>query len=502
MKSSAIIIGGGVGGLFTGAFLSKEGIKVTVLEKNAIIGGGLQCFKRKGTVFETGMHILGGFLPGGSLNKICSYLGILDKLHIKHTDVDAIDSIIYGEDGKCYTLPRGKEAFTNYLIEQFPLEADGISKYMDAMYAIANEVDLFYLRTSVSGLFSHSEEFLMPTDEFIAKYVKDRRLRDILAYMSPMYGGVAGHTPAYIHAMINVLYINGSSLFVDGGQHMADSLADVIRENGGEVIAGDAVEKIEIVDRNVVKVVTKSKKEYSGDWYISDLHPTTLFKLANEEGFPRIYMNRIKSIPNSYSAFTLYIKFKPESQPYVNHPRYFQERYGSVWNLGEFDEETFPQGFMYITSPSKDQGAWAERMTVNCLMPFDPVRKWENTTIGHRGDEYEAWKKRLMNKVLDKLEILHPGFRDSIEFVFTSSPLTIRDYYNVKEGSLYGHQCDCKNLMLSQMPIVTKVHNLLLTGQNVNLHGICGVPLTAIETAEVIIGHGNLLKKINQSNNN
>ena len=40
MKNSAVIIGGGIGGLFTGAFLAKNGIKVTVLEKNSIIGGG------------------------------------------------------------------------------------------------------------------------------------------------------------------------------------------------------------------------------------------------------------------------------------------------------------------------------------------------------------------------------------------------------------------------------------------------------------------------------
>ena len=51
-----IIIGAGIGGLFTGAFLAKEGYEVTVLEKNAIIGGGLQCFTRKGEMFETGMH--------------------------------------------------------------------------------------------------------------------------------------------------------------------------------------------------------------------------------------------------------------------------------------------------------------------------------------------------------------------------------------------------------------------------------------------------------------
>ena len=191
-------------------------------------------------------------------------------------------------------------------------------------------------------------------------------------------------------------------------------------------------------------------------------------------------MNRIKSIPNSYSAFSVYIKFKPETQPYVNHPRYFQECYGSVWKLSEFNEETFPQGFMYITPPTINQGFWANRMIVNCLMSFEPFRKWEHTSVGHRGIDYEQWKDKLKNKVLDKLEKIHPGFKSSIDTSFASTPLTIRDYFGVKEGSLYG-----------------QVKNLLLTGQNVNLHGICGVPLTAIETAEAIVGHGVILDKIN-----
>ena len=45
MNKYAIIIGGGIGGLFIGAILSHEGIKVTVIEKNHNIGGGLQSFK-------------------------------------------------------------------------------------------------------------------------------------------------------------------------------------------------------------------------------------------------------------------------------------------------------------------------------------------------------------------------------------------------------------------------------------------------------------------------
>ena len=67
---TVVIIGGGLGGLFAGALLAKEGLRVTLIEKNVIVGGGLQSFKRFGEVFDTGMHVLGGMRKGGSVYRL------------------------------------------------------------------------------------------------------------------------------------------------------------------------------------------------------------------------------------------------------------------------------------------------------------------------------------------------------------------------------------------------------------------------------------------------
>lgn len=498
-EKETVIIGGGLGGLVTGALLSKEGHRVTVLEKNGIIGGGLQCFRRCNTIFETGIHILGGFTEGGSLNKICGYLGILDKLDIRHTDSDCIDSIAFGNGEEHYRLPRGKAEFEAYLSHLFPGQAEGLHRYMDAMWALSEEVDLFYLREeSGSPLRDHSPEFLMPADSFIAKYVSDPVLAELLAYMNPMYAGVAGHTPAFIHALINVLYINGSSMFAGGSQQMADALAGVIEDGGGEVHAGDPVTEIAVEERMVTHVVTGSGKEYRGELYISDIHPCSLLELLPEKAFVKSYRSRLQEIPNSYSAFSLYIKFREGAgQPFVNHPCYYQKKHGQVWKLDEYDS-SYPHGFMYLTPPSKNQGRWAERMTVNCPMPFSAVERWAGSKTGSRPAEYYEWKEEIKRRILENLEIVSPGINERIEFCFASSPLTIRDFYGTKEGAIYGYNRDCTNMALSQIAIATKVRNLLLTGQNINLHGICGVPLTAIQTAECVAGRGVIVRKINE----
>lgn len=495
MKQSVVIIGGGLGGLFTGAILAKEGLHVTVLEKNATIGGGLQTFRRFGEVFDTGMHVIGGLQPGGNIWSICRYLGILDQVSIRDVDAEGMDHLYFSEDQRHYVIPKGREAFVSSLATQFPEEADGLQRYVDAIFALSEEVDLFYLRPARTGMASHSEAFLTAADDLIARYIKDERLRSILAYMNPLYGGRGQQTPAYVHAIISVLYISGTSRFVGGSSHFADLLAEVITKQGGEVVTGDGVEWIEVQERQVQYVKTRKGRTFQADWYISDVHPCTLIRLMDQKALPKSYRERLDSIPNAYSAFSLYVKMKPDTFPYMNYSEYFMTRYADVWQFGD-SEKPWPLGFMLMTPPEPEQGPYSRKVLVTAPMTFDHVRRWEDTTTGHRGADYEAWKQEMADRLLTQVEELHPGFREQMMAVNTSSPLTIRDYYGVKEGAISGFSKDCRNITLSMVPVVTKVRNLLLTGQNNNLHGFCGVPLTAILTCEAILGQNYVLEKI------
>ena len=470
---------------------------MTVLEKNVTIGGGLQTFQRFGEVFDTGMHVVGGMQPGGNIWRICRYLGIEDKVRLKEVDADCADRLYFAEDHRYYTIAKGREQYVETLAKEFPQERENLQRYVDALFHLTEELDLFYLRPMRTDLYSHSDDFLLSADDFIAKYISDSRLRSVVAYMNPLYGGRGGQTPAYVHAVISVLYINGASRFVGGSSHFADLLADVIRHHGGEVVAGDAVTWIEVNNRKVVYVKTAKGRQYEADWYISDIHPCTLLTLMDEHTFPKAFRDRMNEIPNSYSAFSLYIKMKDGRFPYINHSEYFTSRYDQIWNFCR-DESSWPMGFLLMTPPEENQGPWSNKVLVTAPMQFDMVKRWEDTTVGRRGKDYEQWKQERTEELLAKVEELHPGFREAIEAINASSPLTIRDFYGVKEGSICGFSKDCKNITLSQLPVVTKVSNLLLTGQNNNLHGFCGVPLTAINTCEAILGLNTIIHKLNK----
>ena len=93
--SEAVIIGSGLGGLLSGAILSRAGYHVTVLEKAAQPGGCLQTFTREGLRFDTGFHSVAGLEEGGPLERIFRPLGLMDLPweQVAETDEIVLDGV-------------------------------------------------------------------------------------------------------------------------------------------------------------------------------------------------------------------------------------------------------------------------------------------------------------------------------------------------------------------------------------------------------------------------
>jgi all-trans-retinol 13,14-reductase len=498
MTREIIIIGGGIGGLFCGAFLSREGYSVKIFEQHHKIGGGLHQFEREGVSFETGMHLVGGFQEGGVLNRICSYLGVMDKLSIMPEDENCRELFHIARDGKKYIIPQGSGRFVEQLSSEFPEERENIERYIKAVYAICDETKLYNLEIPASSFQSHSGFILRSVGDFIDSFTKNERLRSVLAMGNPLYAGDRYKTPAYIHALITKLYMESAGRFAGGSRQLADALTEAITREGGAVYPGRGVTHIEIENKKIQYLITADGEKHRADRYISSIHPASLLELLDASKLQRSYRQRISSIPNTYSAFTLYIVFKPGAFPFFNYTYYYMEDYSMTWEQNAYTPDTWPKGLMFITPPVTGQGACAEKMIVNCIMNFETVKPWENTTSGKRGATYEAFKRRCEEKILCKLEEIYPNIRPCIKSVYSASPLTIRDYCKQKEGALYGMKKDCTNMALSHVSVRTKLENLLLTGQNISLHGILGVPLTAIVTCAELTGMEYLLNKINK----
>ena len=497
MKYDFLIIGGGIGGLICGCLLSKEGYKVCILEKHYTLGGGLHVFRKHDRIFETGIHYVSGFSSGQVLSKLFSYLDVLDNVTFKNLDNEAFDIMHIGEDNQIYKLGSGEENFINGLSHHFPEERENLKRYVDSIKTLSKKFYLFNLEPRETEMFSMDDELIQPVGKYIDQFFGNEKLKCIIAWNNSLYAGNYGKTPAFVHILITKFYLEGATRFVDGSQQLADNMVNLIKSAGGDLFTSSEVRHINVSEKEVKGVLTKDGRIFKASNYISAIHPAITLEMIDPNQIQKSYRNRITSLKNTTSAFSLFITFKEKKFHYFNHNYYYTASYDAIWEAGHYTKETWPTGLMMLTPPTSNNDGFAEKMIVNCIMNFDDVLKWENTKSGNRGPEYLAFKKECTDKVMSILKGIFPGIEDIVENISASTPLTIRDYTGSKYGSLYGIEKDCNNMINSHIVPRTKIKNLYLTGQNINLHGIIGVALSAILTAGEFVGVNDLIKKIN-----
>lgn len=499
MRYDFVIIGGGIGGLICGSLLSKEGYKVCVLEKHYTIGGGLHVFRKHNTVFETGIHYVSGFLPNQVLSKLFGYLGVMDGVVLKELDADAFDVMHIGEDNHIYKIGSGEENFIKGLTKDFPNEHDNLKRYIKSIKELSRKFYLFNLEPRVNDIFSMDDELVQPVGKYIDQFFTDEKLKNILAWNNSLYAGIYDKTPAFVHILITKFYLEGASRFVDGPQKLADGMVNLIKAAGGDALTSCEVNHLEVSDREINFVKTSDGRTFEADYYISAIHPATTLEMIDVSQIQKSYRNRISSLKNTTSVFTLFITFKDKSFPYLNHNYYYTSTYDSIWKATQYTRETWPNGIMLLTPPTSGDNVFAEKMIVNSIMNFEDVKQWESTTTGRRGDDYLKFKQECTDKLMRILKEIFPGIENAIDHISSSTPLTVRDYTGSKYGSLYGIEKDCNNMIRSHIVPRTKIKNLYLTGQNINLHGIIGVALSAILTAGEFVGTNSLIEKINKN---
>ena len=164
-------------------------------------------------------------------------------------------------------------------------------------------------------------------------------------------------------------------------------------------------------------------------------------------------------------------------------------------------EEDWPLCYCVFFSASSKSPEFAESMTLLAYMRYDEVKQWENSfntvsAADERGEDYEAFKTRKADTLLDCVEEKFPGLRKNIEKYYTATPLSYRDYIGNDDGSMYGIAKDYSNPLKTFISPRTKIPNLYLTGQNLNLHGILGATMSGLVTCTAFLGNEDIIEKI------
>jgi len=495
-----VIVGSGLGGLVSAIILAKEGYSVCVLEKNNQFGGNLQTFVRDKTIFDTGIHYIGGLSEGQNLYKYFKYLGIMDDLKLKKMDNDGFDIISFEDDAQEYPHAQGYDNFVNQLAEFFPEERDNIEKYCEEITKTCNFFPLYNLKTE--GQYE-SEILSINAKEHIDDLTQNPKLRAVLAGTNFLYAGIAEKSPFYVHALSVNSYIQSAWRCINGGSQITKQLIKQFKLHGGEIYKYKEVVQFDVENNTVSSVKMKDGTSVSSRFFISNVDPKATLKMAGESNFRKAFVNRIASLEGGVSAFSLYIVFKPKTFKYLNHNYYHFKNSSEVWTAHDYKQETWPKAFMASMNASKNTEVWAEGMTFITYMKYEDLKSWEqtfNTTTeeSDRGESYEAFKSRKTEKFLNAIEIKFPGIRECIQSVHSSTPLSYRDYIGGYNGNMYGYVKDSNNPMKTFIASKTKLNNLFLTGQSINMHGVLGVTIGAVVTCSEILGKEYLVNKINQ----
>lgn len=481
----AIIIGSGLGGLSCGVILARNGYEVTVLEQGAQVGGCLQCFTRRGGKFETGMHFIGSAGEGQTLDRLLNFLEVRKDITLSQLDPTGYD--VVSLCGQHFRFANGREAFIDQMSSYFPSQRDTLVRYYDLIEKVASASSLHSLNNVETDAVVNMEYQIRTINEVIDEVITDPLLAKVLVGNLPLYAAEKDKTPFATHAFIMDFYNQSAYRIAGGSDQVADSLVRTIGHYGGRVLTRSKATKIVCDDTHATGVMVNGEELLEADIVISDAHPMRTLELLDTHLIRPAFRKRINAIPQTVGGFSVYLRFKENTVPYLN-ANFYGYLQDSPWNCEHYDEQSWPKGYLYMHLCHEAQPKFAKTGVILSYMQMADVEQWKGTRVGHRGDDYEAFKKQKAERLLKALELEFPGLRDNIADYYTSTPLTYLDYTGTEGGSMYGIAKDVSLGTACRVPHRTRVPNVLQTGQNINSHGILGVLVGTLVTCTEILG--------------
>ena len=487
MKYDVVIIGSGLGGLECANILARKGMSVLVLERQMQPGGCMQSYKRRGVAFDTGMHYVGGLGEGDCLYAPFKYLGLMD-LPWQRLDPTGFDRVTIGE--KTFRYAQGHEAFTRTLLEDFPDQQEALKKYCTVMSDVSGHLyDSLMPRDEVD--FFNTSLFSTSAYDFLDTTFSNKLLSNVLCGSSLKMELCKEKLPLYTFAQGNNSFIQSSWRLKGDGELIVNKLVGQLKAMGGEIICNSEVEELIERDGLLVAARCKNGEIYEGRTFISNAHPAvTCDWVKQSTKMKKVFKSRMHNLENTYGMFTLSLTIKPGMLKYFNFNQYIYKE-ANVWDY--YKQEGPVSGILISCRCPEDyidgvNNPDARVLDIITPMPWEQIAKWEDTTIGHRGDDYTEFKERKADECIALAQQFIPGLAGMIENRYMSTPLTYRDYTLTPNGSAYGVRKDYHSPMMTLLSAKTPIPNLLLTGQSLTLHGLLGVTMSSLFTVAEILG--------------
>ena len=304
-----VIIGGGIGGACTGAYLSNKGKSVCLLEKEPYLGGCSSTFERKGYRYNLGATTFAGWGKGMIVREFFQSLGVEPKLlPLKSAFVQIKDSI---------NLPHHEDldTFLQALESNFPHPKN--RSFWEEVYKLNHEFyrhnSYIYTKRTLAQFIRSIATFLPIAKLFWPLVLQrgDRYIRTHLPNISPTY---------YQALQAQLRIVTQTSIKESSALGLVLALGYPFLGNayakGGMGALFDALEhKIDTVCKGTLVLHIDRRSDY----YIAHTHQgdflghnlilnLPLFESGRlfDKGPIRDYFNKFKALDNDQSAFMLY----------------------------------------------------------------------------------------------------------------------------------------------------------------------------------------------------
>lgn len=437
-KKSAIVVGGGVGGLCTAARLLKNGYSVTVIEKETMVGGRAHRLKKGDYTFDTGPTLL---MMTDVLYDTFKYCGKDFDDYITLLQLEPNYQVAFSDKSRILVssnLPK----FHNELARFDPKAPSQFYSYFSDVadiYRVAR--DHF-----IDKNFNHIWDFINPVSgvkllkkrgtsklyNFVSRYFKDERLRQLFSFQS-MYLGVSPHEAPAVYSVVSYMETGLGIWYPKGGMYkLSEALEKLVKDLGGKIILNTPVDEILIEQKQAVGVTANGKKLLA-DLVVANSDLVYTYKnLIPDEHRPNMPDQKLDSFKQASSAVLFYWGVDDECIGMLHHNVYLCKDFKK--NLDEiFHEKVLPRDpsfYTYIPTKTDPSLAPKGKSVFYVLVPVPNLQSkvnWEKGTA--------KIKKQVLSRLKSEFN-LDISKKIKLEHVF--QPKDFETKFNLHNGSAFG----------------------------------------------------------------